>query len=629
MDRRNIAILAHADAGKTTLTERMLALCGAFKTAGSVDDGTAHTDTLGVERARGISVRSSAASGVWKDTLITIVDTPGHADFAAEVERGLWAVDGAVLAVSAVEGVQAQTELYFSALRAAKIPVVFFLNKTDRIGADRERVLRQIREELNVPVAPLWDEEAMIETACETDDALTERYLEGDLPSPAEALRALGCAARECRAYPALSGAALRGEGVDRVLDAVADFLPGPCGDPDAALCGVVFAVSPDKGMGRAALTRLFSGTISNRMQLGENKVTQIRVLRGTKIEDRGELRAGDIGLIYGLGEPKAGDVIGDAALLPPERMDALRAQPLLSAKVEPEDEKDLRALRAALMELSAEDPALNAQWVSFTQEMYVQLMGGIQTEILPALIEERFGLKCRLSAPTVLYRETIARETDGFVAYTMPKPCWAIMKFHLTPLPAGSGVVYKCTVPPTAIKPRYLKQVEQTLPQALAQGRLGWPVTDLEIELYDGSDHQWHTHPLDFAVATPMGIQDGLQRAGSVLLEPVLSCRFVVPADCGGRLMSDLATMRGRFSAPEMRGDKMVLTAELPAATSMDYPTELAAYTGGRGLMTAHLEAYEPVDLTLGRTCERRGIDPLDTAKYILSARKALQESL
>jgi len=255
--------------------------------------------------------------------------------------------------------------------------------------------------------------------------------------------------------------------------------------------------------------------------------------------------------------------------------------------------------------------------------------MGGIQTEILPALIEERFGLKCRLSAPTVLYRETIARETDGFVAYTMPKPCWAIMKFHLTPLPAGSGVVYKCTVPPTAIKPRYLKQVEQTLPQALAQGRLGWPVTDLEIELYDGSDHQWHTHPLDFAVATPMGIQDGLQRAGSVLLEPVLSCRFVVPADCGGRLMSDLATMRGRFSAPEMRGDKMVLTAELPAATSMDYPTELAAYTGGRGLMTAHLKAYEPVDLTLGRICERRGIDPLDTAKYILSARKALQESL
>lgn len=625
MNIRNIGILAHVDAGKTTVTERILHLCGSVKAAGSVDEGTAHTDTLSVERARGISVKAAAAACVWKNTAITIVDTPGHADFAAEVERSLWALDGAVLVVSAAEGVQAQTEINYSALRAANIPVVFFVNKVDRIGADRERTLAQIRDLLGAPAVPLWDEEVLTESVCETDDQLLEAYLEGEIPSKDALDRALATATAACTLCPVLSGAALRGEGVEELLDAVLDYLPAPTVTSNE-LCGVVFAVTHDKTMGRAAHVRLFSGSLANRQMVGEHKINQIRILRGTKYDDRGELKAGEIGTIYGLESVRAGDVLGDRALLPEGRMSNAFAQPLLSAKVTPEKESDIRALKAALEELSVEDPHLNASWSPFTHELYVRLMGGIQTEILETLIEERFGLKCRFEAPTVMYKETIAQETDGFVAYTMPKPCWAIMKFHMTPLPQGSGVIFKISVHPEAIKPRYLKQVEQTIPRALEQGMLGWEVTDVEIELYDGSDHIWHTHPLDFALATPMGIMDGLQRGGPVLLEPMLRCRFTVPATAGGRLMSDLSTMRARFDAPVTRGEMMTLEAMVPAATSLDYPVTLSSYTGGRGAMVSRLAGYEPVSLELGATCPRRGVHPLDTAKYILAARKALE---
>ena len=404
---------------------------------------------------------------------------------------------------------------------------------------------------------------------------------------------------------PVLSGAALRGQGVEALLDAVVDFLPPPAGDAAGALCGVVFAVTMDKTMGRGAQVRLYSGALQNRQAVGESKVTQIRTLRGTRWEDRGALSAGEIGMVYGLGDVRPGDVLGDASLVPEGRLRAALAEPLLSSRVEPEDEKDLRALREALEELSIEDPHLDAQWSSFTHELYVRLTGAIQVEVL----EERFGLRCRFAPPTVIYKETIAHEAEGFVAYTMPKPCWAVMKFHLTPLPPGSGVQYVCTVPPTAIRPRYLKQVEQTVPRALRQGMLGWEVTDVRIELYDSCRITW-----------------SLRRGGPVLLEPILRCRFTVPSSCAGRLMSDLAQMRGRFDAPQTRGELTMLLADLPAATSLEYPTALAAYTGGRGAMAAQLKGYEPVDLSLGATCPRRGVDPLDTARYILAARKALE---
>ncbi len=629
MRQRNIGILAHADAGKTTISEWFLHRCGAIQTLGSVDEGTAHTDTMGVERRRGISVRASVASFVQNDTTITLVDTPGHADFAAEVERAIWAIDGAILVVSAVEGVQAQTELYFSALKKARIPVLFFINKLDRVGADRQRALEGLRRDLGANAVPLWDETAFCEAACEENDEYLERYLSGELPERDELVSALRRRVLRREAYPVLCGAALRGEGLEELLQAVIDYLPEPAGDADAPLSGRVFALSFDKTMGRAAYVRLYSGRLQNRLPLMDSKISQIRRVEGLKMQDAGELCAGEIGVVYGLEAVRAGDLLGEENDLPSGRGAAHLAEPLLSAKAEPEDPGQLRQLKAALEELSLMDPSLRASWSPFTHELFVHLMGAIQTEILESVLKEEYGIACRFSAPSVVYKETIEREATGFVAYTMPKPCWAIMYFRLTPLPRGSGVRYLCTVEPRKIPYRYRRQVEQTLPRALEQGMLGWEVTDVQIELFDGSDHPIHTHPLDFVLATPMGIMDGLRNGGSVLLEPMLEMRLTVPENAIGRLMAELSTLRAVFDAPQRVGEMAVLSARAPAATTLDLPVKLAAMTGGRGLMVERLIGYAPCPLELGKTAPRRGVHPLDTSKYILAARNALESEI
>ena len=624
--RRNIGILAHVDAGKTTLTERIPYLCGGIQSQGSVDAGTAHTDTLSVERTRGISVKAASACCAWKGVEIALVDTPGHADFSSEVERSLWALDGAVLVLSAVEGVQAQTELLYAALRQAHIPVVFFLNKVDRVGADRDRVLREIREVLSAPAAALWEEEALLDAVCETDDDLLARYLEGEPPAGAEVRGALARACRAGTLCPVLSGAALRGQGVEALLDAVVDFLPPPAGDAAGALCGVVFAVTMDKTMGRGAQVRLYSGALQNRQAVGESKVTQIRTLRGTRWEDRGALSAGEIGMVYGLGDVRPGDVLGDASLVPEGRLRAALAEPLLSSRVEPEDEKDLRALREALEELSIEDPHLDAQWSSFTHELYVRLTGAIQVEVLQALLEERFGLRCRFAPPTVIYKETIAHEAEGFVAYTMPKPCWAVVRLLVEPLPRGSGIQFESIIKEKELPYRYQNHVRQSLPEALRQGRKGWEVTDAKFTLIGGQHHHVHTHPLDFFVATPVAVQRALVNSGTLLLEPMVRVTLSAQEELLGKVIRDMVAMRGAFDTPILHQGTFTLEADLPVATSLDYPTAFRSMTSGKGVYASAFLGYQECPPGEGKEAPRRGVDPLDHAKWILTARSAMQ---
>jgi ribosomal protection tetracycline resistance protein len=288
-----------------------------------------------------------------------------------------------------------------------------------------------------------------------------------------------------------------------------------------------------------------------------------------------------------------------------------------------------MQALREACAMLSSEDPLLQARYVRATGEMLLQIMGRVQLEILQETLETRFGLKVSFGEATVIYRETIRERATGFVAYTMPKPCWAVLEFDLEPGERGSGVTFASIVPGKDIMPRYQHQVEQALPQALSQGRLGWQTTDLKITLTGGNHHLIHTHPLDFIVATPMAIQDGLRRGGSVLLEPVLDVRFVAPGGCAGRIISDVQQMRGEVTETEADEETVTIQAILPAATSMDYPTTFASVTSGKGSMSTSLRGYRECPLELGRTAPRRGVDPLDTAKYILAARSALEGNI
>lgn len=637
MTIRNIGVFAHVDAGKTTLSEQLLMHSGAIRRVGSVDAGTAHTDNLPVEQRRGISVKATCVSMEWRDTTINLIDTPGHVDFAAEVERSLWALDAAVMVVCAVEGVQPHTETLFQAMKEQHIPTIFFLNKTDREGADVPRVLTQIKRLLTPDAVLMSDDDGVTEFVCAQDDDLLERYLSGE-EFPSDFIRArLAELTRSAAACPVYAGSALRDEGVIPLLDAMVELLPPPESN-GAGLSGVVFASTQDRLLGRGVWVRLYAGSLENRApvilpagvdpltgeeKLVQRKITQIRRVDGS---DAGSLAVGEIGVIYGLGDVKVGQVLGDEALLPRRVEPGRLRTPLITVQVIPEKLEEMQALRVACEALSAEDPLLQVRYAKALNELQLHVMGTIQLEIIQELLDTRFNMKVSFSKPAVIYKETIAQPASGFVAYTMPKPCWAIMRFEIQPAPRGSGVTFKSTVPVRDILLRYQHQVEQALPLALHQGRLGWEVTDVNITLVDGNHHQFHTHPLDFIVATPWGIQDGLQRGGSTLLEPILETRFLLPPDCVGRVMSDVALMRGEVTHTETDADRVLMTALIPVATSVDYASTLASATSGRGSMSVKLHGYRECPLELGATAPRRSVDPLDTSKYILAARSALE---
>jgi len=633
---RNIGIFAHVDAGKTTLSEGILAHAGAIRNVGSVDTGTAHTDLLPVERRRGISVKATCICFDYGDTHIQLIDTPGHVDFSAEVERSLWALDAAVLVVCAVEGVQPHTELLFSALEKQGIPVIFFLNKLDREGADPEQVLGQIQRLLSDKAVDICSTEALTEALCDLEEGLLEAYLlNGEIQEELLYDKAADYA-RKAMLYPVFSGSALRDTGVDTLLDGIVRYFPEPFRQEH--LCGVVFAAQQHKVLGRGLWVRLFGGTLENRSAVtlpdgidpitGETRSKQVKISQIYRPDGvpSGKLDAGEIGLVYGLGDTPIGTVLGDAAILPRSVQPGSLRTPLITVQVIPEKPEQMQALRLACEVLSGEDPLLQMRFYRALNELHLQVMGVIQLEILQEELQTRFNLKVRFGEPAVIYKETIAAPAEGFVAYLAPKPCWAILRFLIEPGPRGSGVQFDSQVPVRTIQTRYQNQVAQAIPLALNQGRLGWEVTDVKITLLDGGEHKFHTHPLDFIVATPMAIQDGLRNGGSILLEPVLDTRFLLPPDCVGKVMNDVNTMRGQVLDSFSDGDRVILNALLPVKTSMDYAVTLAASTGGRGAMSVRLHGYRECDLDLGATTPRRAVDPLDTSKYILAARSALE---
>ena len=641
---RNIGIFAHVDAGKTTLSERLLLTCGQIRTAGAVDAGTAHTDRLAIEKKRGISVKSACAPLFWNNTFIRLIDTPGHADFSSEIERSMWAIDGAVLLISGPDGVQPQTEVLYRTLLKNGIPAIFFINKMDRSVAYFDKALSDIKKKLT-PRAfdALSTEETMAAVAEEDEDALLS-YMEGEIWPQEKLWAAAETLIQKGRVYPVLSGSALTGKGVDHLLTMITRALPAPEKDETAPVSGMVFSVENDPSLGRAAYVRLYSGAIKNRdivkvraasesdysaeARILESKITQIRAISASgKGEDIGEMRAGDIALVYGLQNVKTGQVIGEYECLPERiRKNSLKA-PLFMTKVAPENPDDFQSLKKALETLSAEDPLLDVSIVQ--KSIHVRLMGAIQLEILEEELLSRFGIKASFSAPEVIYRETIKQTAVGFCAYTMPKPCWAIIKFEIIPTPRGSGVTFESVVSPRDIKYRYQHQVENAIPIAIRQGMLGWQVDDVHIRLIEGGDHEIHTHPLDFIVATPMAFMDGLQRGGSVLLEPILEMEITVDENGAGKIIGEMNAMRGSVLETTAEGGKITLLCEAPAAECADFPVRFQRITSGTGSLLSRLKCYREVTNGEIHTCERTSVNPLDTAKYILAARNALASEI
>ncbi len=645
----NLGIVAHADAGKTTLTDQFLYQSGTIKTLGDVDKGTSHTDFLEVEKQRGISIRSAVTTIFYNNTKINIIDTPGHIDFSADVERNLRILDAVIIVVSAVEGVQAHTENIWDAISKLKIPCIIFINKTDRLGADPELVFEEIKTELkscfvaiqkleniedNEP-QPLWNSnkpnDTIIEILAEFDDKILKSFIDEESISFEIADKVFKQLVQNFSIIPTLIGSAKKGLGIIPLLNAIVNYLIPDDNPHESELNALIYRIDYIQGKGKIAGLRLFGGNISNKdiiynatKDINE-KVHQVWQYNGAQLIDTGLVEAGDIAAVSGLNESSVGDLIGKVANDIPN---ISMFTPLLTLQVRSVNDSDYAKLGEALTILSDEDPSLELEWLNDLQEFHLKIMGWIQIEILKQTLDNRFGVEAVFEDPTVIYRETPKKTAEGYAKYWMPKPCWAIIKLKIEPGESGSGLQYESCLSTDKVQRKYQNEIERTFQKALKQGPKGWEVTDLKIQLIDGEDHEIHSRPGDFVIATPMAIMNGLINSDTDFLEPYIGFKIKAPLDLLGAITGDIIKMRGSFNSPAINNDKVIITGELPLATSLDFPVKLRSRSGGKAKIKTWFETYRKCSEEHAKAREYKGVNPLDEAKYILKARKALQDS-
>ncbi len=647
---RNIALFAHVDAGKTTVSEQFLFQSGKIKVAGSVDKGSSQTDSLEVEKERGITVNSTILTFDWKGTQINLIDTPGHIDFSSETEKAIQAIDSAVVIISALEGVQAQTENMIDLLQQYGKPFIVFINKIDRMGANTDDVLNELKNELklnffitqetvsegedNAHILETWiepnyqNQAGLIEQIVAEDELLFDDYLNGKELLWEVLQSKLSELVSQKKITPILFGSAKKSVGIIELLNAINNYLPAPNLPEKQKLLAVVFKTYYKKGEGKLAAVRVFSGDINSREILynaSKELNEKVNLIKNTDIQNQEIIQVlseGEIAWIQGLKSAEPGDYLG---YLPGNNKIAKKSRALLTVQVLPKEQKDVNSLIDALVILNNEDPDLQFEYLKEEQEFHINIRGKIQEEILQSILSTRFGIAVNFSEPTVIYKETPTVSCEGYVRYWMPKPCWAIMKFKIEPAERGSGVLYSSVVGVNDVKQQYQNDIKKTIPFALKQGVLGWQVDDIKITLVEGEDHEAHTKSNDFAIATPMGIMDGLSKSESSLLEPILHFKLTAPEEFLGALASELTKLRAEIQSHDIEYRKCKIQGTIPLSTSVDFPIRLSALTSGKGRISTRFLEYRICDVSLGKTREYKGISPLDTAKYILKARKAL----
>ena len=589
MDKLVIGILAHVDAGKTTLSEGLLYTCGRLKKLGRVDHKDAFLDTDPMERERGITIFSKQAILPLEGAEITLLDTPGHADFSAEMERTLQVLDCAILVISGTDGVQGHTHTLWKLLERYGVPTFLFINKMDLAGADRDALLSELKSRLDEGcvdfAAPA---EQIQEQAAVCDEDALERYLE-DNSLDDGALTAL--IARR-KLFPCWFGSALKLEGVAEFLQRLEHYAPRPRYGPDFA--ARVFKISRDSQGARLTWMKITGGSLKVKALLSgpgwEEKVDQLRIYSGAKFQAVDEAAAGTVCAVTGLSATAAGEGLGaEAEALPPALEPVLTYQVVLPAGQDPHTA--LQKLR----QLEEEDPQLHLVWNERLGELHVQLMGEVQLEILQRLIAERFGMEVSFGQGGIVYRETIAGAVEG-VGHYEPLRHYAEVHLLMEPLPRGSGLVLTSACPQDMLDINWQRLVLTHLAERSHPGVLtGSPITDMKITLVAGRAHLKHTEGGDFRQATYRAVRQGLMEAESILLEPWYNFRLEVPAPQVGRALSDLQRMHGRVEPPETAGDMAVLTGSAPVEQLRDYGREVAAYTRGRGRLSCTSGGYAP----------------------------------
>ena len=584
MKKLVLGILAHVDAGKTTLSEGMLYLSGAVRKLGRVDHQDAFLDTDAQERERGITIFSKQAELAWGDTAFTLLDTPGHVDFSAEMERTLSVLDCAVLVVSGTDGIQGHTRTLWQLLERHAIPTFLFVNKMDLVGADRAALLSQLQSKLDSGCLDFTAGlEPIQEDLASLDEGLMDQYLEGGEVTDRDAA---SLAARRL-VFPCFFGSALKLEGVGELLDGLSLYTEPPVYPPDFG--ARVFKIVRD-GADRLTYVKITGGSLKVRTLLGEEKVNQIRIYSGTRYQTVDEAPAGTVCALTGLTRTRPGDVFGaEPPALEPE------LEPVLNYQVILPPDCDVHTMLRNLRQLEEEDPQLRVVWNGDLGEIHLQLMGEVQLEVMTRLIRERFGVEVAFGAGNIVYRETIAGPVEG-VGHFEPLRHYAEVHLLLEPGPRGSGLRIASACPTDQLDLNWQRLIFTHLLEKRHRGVLtGSPITDIKMTLVAGRAHVKHTEGGDFRQATYRAVRQGLMQAESILLEPHYNFTLELPPDCVGRAMNDLQTMGGSVEGPEQEGELSVLTGHAPVAGLRDYWKEVTAYTRGRGRLSCALRGYEP----------------------------------
>ena len=584
-------ILAHVDAGKTTLSEAMLYECGALKKMGRVDHKDAFLDTQALERARGITIFSKqAVMNLNADTRLQLLDTPGHVDFSAETERTLQVLDFAVLVISGTDGVQGHTETLWQLLHRYQVPVFLFVNKMDLPGKGREALLAELQSRLGAGCLDMAGDFA--EQAALCDERLMEAYLAGHELPAAELRR---CIARR-KIFPCYFGAALKAQGVAELLQGIAQLAPVP--DYPADFGARVFKISRSGQGERLTWLKVTGGSLKVREMLHgqsgeeawEEKVNQLRVYSGEKYTTIEKADAGMVAAVLGPEKTWAGQALG----CEPEGQ-APALEPVLTCRVILPEGCDARVMLQNLRKLQEEDPQLHVVWQEDVSEIHLRLMGEVQLEILQSLIEQRFGVHVDFGPGSILYRETIAAPVEG-VGHFEPLRHYAEVHLLLEPGPRGSGLHFESACSEDQLDRNWQRLILTHLEEKEHLGCLtGSPITDMKITLVAGRAHAKHTEGGDFRQATYRAVRQGLRKAQPVLLEPVYRFSLEVPAGQLGRAMNDLQRMSASFEAPETVGESARLTGQGPVRTLQEYGRQVAAYTHGLGRWSAAAAGYQP----------------------------------
>lgn len=625
---KTIGVLAHVDAGKTTFSEQLLYHTKSIKQRGRVDHQDAFLDAHEIEKQRGITIFTDQAMMSYKGSNYYLLDTPGHVDFSPEMERAIKVMDYAIIIVSAVEGIEAHTETVWQLLRKHNVPTFFFINKSDRTGADVSSVIEEIKLNFTENVCDITEsfvagkmKETLIEFIAEKDEVLLEKYLEENYSFELW-LKEMKTMIKENKIFPCASGSALQDIGIMSFLEAF-DSLTITDYSEDGSFAGRVYKIRYDENGVRTVFIKVLSGILNVRDEVsyddGENniceKITQLRIYNGSRFTTVKQVKAGEIVAVIGLSKASAGDGLG--ALKEKEIYEMVT---MLQSKVIFDSSINQKNVLKSFKILEAEDPTLNVNWDETLQEIHIHVMGIIQLEVLEQIVKDRFGFTVAFGTPEIIYKETIDATVNGY-GHFEPLGHYAEVHLKLEPGERNSGIIFdnKCHTDWLTIGHQNL--VRHHIFEREHHGLLtGSSITDIKVTLLKGRAHNKHTSGGDFREATYRALRQGLEKANNILLEPYYGFKIKVELDHVGRVLSDLQNCYGSFNSPKVIGEKAIITGKVPVATFMNYSTKLASFTKGKGVLSLVFGGYD-ICHNAEEVIERKDYNKLADPEYTSSS--------